>query len=704
MARLVAAYPEWISSAEIVGTTRQGRPIQLWCVGPGGCAPPSPAGPAQLPSVLYTALVHAREPATLMCLVHALRKLLLDAASRVGGAHRLLASRKLLFMPIANPDGYAWNERTRPRGGGMKRKNGARSCSPPDTENDGVDLNRNFGYKYAYDSVGSSSRGCSEEYRGTSAFSEPETQAIRAVVTKHKPKAVLHWHGWGNDIAFPYSYDWRAPMSNEDLGLYQEFAAEMAASNHYASGRAWESVGYTTNGEADDWGWGEHHAVSLTIEVGSSDDGFWPSPSRILPIAQESAWPAHYLAWSVGPMLQLDSLGVTLDSSGKGGQLKLQLQNNGLGSYDTPHLVCLHATPPHSEIRSSAGWELAPHGEGGGGGGGGGAPSLQTKACLTLAALGSRSYRALPPISVGWLSTSQWLSLTLTVHPPDLSDDEASDVAAAVASLGFGVDDDAGGGAASRRQHARRSLASKSVGRAPSGAAEAGGGVTAASTPRRRGLLDLGSIFGGGGGGGGSPEAAPAASQATATPRLPGRTLDAFRLRILNSPSTLNGCDELCLCSTSDNARVDFSHECRAAIGPGSHCRVAKPAHQGTNWASGVIDEHFHYQASAFSKGGKCTIGATKRDTLLAVYASCARFGSQSPVGFANSEGGRTATVSFPCTAGTSYYIFWNAEYMPGRFPFTITEACGGGECVRAHRFRAMRQMLRQKKRRRAMK
>ena len=121
-------------------------------------------------------------------------------------------------MPLANPDGYAWNEKTRPRGGGMRRKNGARTCAAANTENDGVDLNRNFGYKYAYDNIGSSSRGCSEEYRGTGAFSEPETQAIRAVVGKHKCKAVLHWHGWGNDLAFPYSYDWRA---RDELRAYK---------------------------------------------------------------------------------------------------------------------------------------------------------------------------------------------------------------------------------------------------------------------------------------------------------------------------------------------------------------------------------------------------------------------------------------------------------------------------------------------------
>ena len=165
MSRLVAMYPEWLGPAERVGTTRQGRAIEVWCLAPGGasgCAP----GNTDRPSVLFTSLVHAREPATLMCLIHALRSLLKDAAAHVQSVRQMLSARRLLWMPIANPDGYAWNERMRPRGGGMKRKNGMRCCSPPDGENDGVDLNRNFGYKWAYDNIGSQGRGCSEEYRG----------------------------------------------------------------------------------------------------------------------------------------------------------------------------------------------------------------------------------------------------------------------------------------------------------------------------------------------------------------------------------------------------------------------------------------------------------------------------------------------------------------------------------------------------------
>ena len=46
---------------------------------------------------------------------------------------------------------------------------------------DGVDLNRNFDKEYgSY----SSDDPCQEDYRGTEAFSEPETRALRDYVLK----------------------------------------------------------------------------------------------------------------------------------------------------------------------------------------------------------------------------------------------------------------------------------------------------------------------------------------------------------------------------------------------------------------------------------------------------------------------------------------------------------------------------------------
>ena len=120
--QLAARYPSWVSMPQHVGVSHEGRPIELVCLTKDliSCTSRS-----ERPTVLYTALMHAREPATLVSLLHFLRTTL----RRAEAGDQLLARRKLLFIAVLNPDGYAWNMRTKPRGGGMKRKNGRRTCS-----------------------------------------------------------------------------------------------------------------------------------------------------------------------------------------------------------------------------------------------------------------------------------------------------------------------------------------------------------------------------------------------------------------------------------------------------------------------------------------------------------------------------------------------------------------------------------------------
>ena len=55
----------------------------------------------------------------------------------------------------------------------MWRKNRRKN---KDSKCDGVDLNRNFGKAYG---TASSKNPCDEDFRGDSAFSEPESAAIR---------------------------------------------------------------------------------------------------------------------------------------------------------------------------------------------------------------------------------------------------------------------------------------------------------------------------------------------------------------------------------------------------------------------------------------------------------------------------------------------------------------------------------------------
>ena len=72
----------------------------------------------------------------------------------------------------------------------------------------GVDLNRNYGFKYGYDDIGSSDIGCYEDFRGDSAFSEPETQAMRDLVLEYNNiRVAINMHAWGPMFITPFNFD-----------------------------------------------------------------------------------------------------------------------------------------------------------------------------------------------------------------------------------------------------------------------------------------------------------------------------------------------------------------------------------------------------------------------------------------------------------------------------------------------------------------
>lgn len=74
------------------------------------------------------------------------------------------------ILPVVNPDGYEYTFVTDRLWRKNRRRNGYGSCS-------GVDLNRNFGYRWG--GKGTSKDICHETYSGSAPFSEPETDAIR---------------------------------------------------------------------------------------------------------------------------------------------------------------------------------------------------------------------------------------------------------------------------------------------------------------------------------------------------------------------------------------------------------------------------------------------------------------------------------------------------------------------------------------------
>ncbi|KAF4724588.1 hypothetical protein FOZ63_021504, partial [Perkinsus olseni] len=80
------------------------------------------------------------------------------------------------------------------------RKNRRDTC-PMNPVKSGVDLNRNFGYKWS-----GQYPKCSEEYAGEGPFSEPETQALKRMVEERDFKIALNFHSYGTMLTYPFNH------------------------------------------------------------------------------------------------------------------------------------------------------------------------------------------------------------------------------------------------------------------------------------------------------------------------------------------------------------------------------------------------------------------------------------------------------------------------------------------------------------------
>ncbi len=270
-----AQYPGLISARLSLGRSHEGRDV--WMVEVSD----NPGADEGEPEVLYTAVHHAREPGGLTTVLYFLWHLLenYDSDPRV---RNIINNRRLFFVPVLNPDGYVYNETTNPNGGGFWRKN--RRVNAGGSR--GVDLNRNYGYLWGYDNLGSSGSGWSDTYRGPSAFSEPELRALRDFLEGGRAvRAAFNYHTYGDLLLYPWGYE-RA--YTPDHSLFVAAAERLTADNGYTHGIGPEIL-YPVNGDSDDWMYGEQTTkpkiFSFTPEVGPS---FWPPSSQIVPLAEEN--------------------------------------------------------------------------------------------------------------------------------------------------------------------------------------------------------------------------------------------------------------------------------------------------------------------------------------------------------------------------------------------------------------------------------
>lgn len=281
------------------------------------------------PEILYTGVHHAREPLSMHQLIYYMWYLLENYQSD-SIVRAIVNNTELYFIPCLNPDGYIYNEVVQPAGGGMWRKNRRDNLDG----SFGVDLNRNYDYMWGYDDFGSSPDGNEETYRGTSGFSEPETDMVRKFVNNHNFKIALNHHAFGNYLIYPWSYDQN--IYTPDSALFVNFSQLLTSQNHFTYGTANQTVGYLVNGNSDDWLYGEQSAkpkiIALTSEVG---EDFWPTQFEIEDLCKSTMYQNLITAQLAGPYAVLHETSPKTISSIHG-QIHYTLQQLGLdttGSY-----------------------------------------------------------------------------------------------------------------------------------------------------------------------------------------------------------------------------------------------------------------------------------------------------------------------------------------------------------------------------------
>ena len=151
----------------------------------------------------------------------------------------------------------------------------AGSMTSPGGFGTGTDLNRNYGGYWG--GPGASDLFADPTYRGSEAFSEPETQNIRELVSGRQVTTLITNHTFSNLVLRPNGAapDLVPPSEGLPLGDPFDEAAlkalgdEMATANGYTSQHAWEL--YDTTGSTEDWSYNATGGFGYTFEIGPDE-------------------------------------------------------------------------------------------------------------------------------------------------------------------------------------------------------------------------------------------------------------------------------------------------------------------------------------------------------------------------------------------------------------------------------------------------
>ncbi|WJN59695.1 M14 family zinc carboxypeptidase [Pseudomonas sp. SO81] len=231
--------------------------------------------PGDKPKLLINSAIHAREYTTAP-LVLAFARWLVDGYGVDPDATWILDHHEVHLLLQTNPDG-----RKKAETGLSWRKNTNQNYCGPNSNSRGADLNRNFTFGWnSTNGQGSSGDQCNDTYRGPSAGSEPEVQALEAYARSIWPDRRgpnrgdaapsstsgihLDIHSYSELVLWPWGDTSQAAPNGTAL---QTLGRKFAFFNGYTPQ---QSVGlYPTDGTSDGISYGELGVAAFTFELGT---------------------------------------------------------------------------------------------------------------------------------------------------------------------------------------------------------------------------------------------------------------------------------------------------------------------------------------------------------------------------------------------------------------------------------------------------
>ncbi len=177
----------------------------------------------------------------------------------------------IYIIPMLNPDGVEYDIATGKYRYWRKNTNKLGGTSVV-----GVDLNRNYDFEWC--KAGASSYQSADTYCGKSAFSEPESKALRDFMTERKNiKTALTYHSYSSLVLYPWGGRDTQVSDEKDRTAFIKHAEEMAKILGYQPQQS--SDLYVASGDMADWAYDKLKVLAWTIELEGSS--FYPGSTII---------------------------------------------------------------------------------------------------------------------------------------------------------------------------------------------------------------------------------------------------------------------------------------------------------------------------------------------------------------------------------------------------------------------------------------